>query len=323
MGVHQFANISRGVNITNPPAGEPSLASFLMTDPKRVLRQKRSLIQWQVPHIGSGQFIEMYINPQNLQFQSRKEIATTRTKGGFIAQYWGEALDEMTLSGTTGTSGIEGINVLRDAYRSEHLALQSILQNRPFDKRRQSLMQLAASVTMWYQGQGYRGFFTNMQYTESVNTIGLFDYTMSFTVVEIKGKRKNFLPWHRHPWSTTQTPNAESDQGSEGGAFAPGDKVGALNAPNMSLKTVIIANPRDQEEGGVSQRVIQVAVLRGDPKDPSTKGFGKFRASASGRRAEEVNVLIDRRVRQASQDEEGSGTTGVVKRVTQSFGLVV
>lgn len=299
MGVNRFADISidRGRGLL------PEEAKTYVDLNTRELRQKRSLVLWQVPHLGQNQFIEMYINPQNIQVGSRKEIQRLRTKGGYIAQYWGEDFDSLTLTGTTGDAGIEGINVLRDVYRSELISVRNILRFVDTDPRRQSLMQLAASVTMWYQGEGYRGYFTDMNYTESVNQIGLFDYNMGFQVVEWRGnRRRNFLPWHRHPWSTSQTPNSRgvgsssSEQDRRGGAFNPGDKVGALNAPPMTISSFRFA--RDGQTA-----LTQLAVIRGDPRDPTTKGFGNFASSRSGRRATEVNTQIDRALRAAAEAE--------------------
>lgn len=80
---------------------------------------RRKLIHWLIPE---GPMVQMYINPQNIQIQDRKTITPQRTKGGFVVQYWGEELIKISIRGTTGTSGIEGINVLRDVYRNEQLA---------------------------------------------------------------------------------------------------------------------------------------------------------------------------------------------------------
>ena len=66
--------------------------------------------------------IKMWINPQTLQINNTKDIQPTRTKGGFSLQYWGEGLTEITLSGTTGSSGAEGINMLYEIYRAEQYA---------------------------------------------------------------------------------------------------------------------------------------------------------------------------------------------------------
>lgn len=82
---------------------------------------KRKLISWNIPNKG---LVEMYINPSNLNIKDSKVIKSIRTKGGYVIQYWGEELPELTISGTTGSSGIEGMNVLHDVYRSEQLTLQ-------------------------------------------------------------------------------------------------------------------------------------------------------------------------------------------------------
>lgn len=88
-------------------------------------RRRRQLMRWRVP--GAG-FVDMYINPQQLQTRSRKIITRRRTKGGYVVQYWGEDLDVLTISGTTGASGIEGINILHSVYRAEQEAFESVAQ---------------------------------------------------------------------------------------------------------------------------------------------------------------------------------------------------
>lgn len=303
--VSQFGNVSTRFASANSTEFSQSIAAFIKAfgnDP-RTLTTKRSLIQWQVPHVGEDQYIEMYINPQNIQFSSRKEINRVRTKGGYIAQYWGEDLDTISIQGTTGDSGIEGINTLRDVYRSEQLALQKIIRTQ--DKRRQSLMQLAATVVMRYQEVSYRGYFTDMSYTESVNKLGLFDYNMTFTVVEVIGERRNFLPWHRHPWSTTLTPNRGRNQTQTGSGYegtgTANNKVGMLNLPPLRLETRVFT-PGGNINLGTG--AIQVAVLRGDPKDGTSEALDTLRISASGRRAQQVNEIVDNTIRKQQEAAE-------------------
>lgn len=79
----------------------------------------RKLIHWLVPE---GPIVQMYVNPNRIVYNDNKSIERARTKGGWVLQYWGEELSTLDISGTTGTSGIEGINVLRDLYRNEQIA---------------------------------------------------------------------------------------------------------------------------------------------------------------------------------------------------------
>lgn len=89
----------------------------------RTYSNARSLIHWFVPEFG---VIEMYINPKSISYQDAKLISKERTKGGFSLQYWGEELTTISLRGTTGSSGIEGINVLHEIYRAEQYAFDAI-----------------------------------------------------------------------------------------------------------------------------------------------------------------------------------------------------
>lgn len=84
---------------------------------------KRSNVVWFVPQFG---IVRMYINPQSISYGDRKLITKDRTKGGFTLQYWGEDLTTLNISGTTGSSGVEGINVLQEIYRAEQYAFDSV-----------------------------------------------------------------------------------------------------------------------------------------------------------------------------------------------------
>jgi hypothetical protein len=181
--------------------------------------------------LANGSTVQMYINPENFSITESKQITPTRTKGGFIVQYWGDNLTKLMLSGTTGSAGIKGISVLRDVYRSENRLFETVvgtqtnellnaLSNGNISEQnlgqnlipnvakqlrdqnfvlRPSLASLALGVTLFYQGIEYRGFFTSMSTVEDINRLGLFSYTIEFMATEIRGKRKNFMAWHREP----------------------------------------------------------------------------------------------------------------------------
>lgn len=84
---------------------------------------KRNIITWFVPEFG---IVRMYINPNAITFTHKKLITKDRTKGGFTLQYWGEDLTTINLSGTTGSSGVEGINMLYEIYRAEQYAFDAV-----------------------------------------------------------------------------------------------------------------------------------------------------------------------------------------------------
>ena len=84
---------------------------------------KRHLIHWLVPDMG---VVKVYVNPENITYSYKKLISPQRTKGGYNLQYWGEELIKISMSGSTGSSGIEGINMLHEVYRSEQYTFDSV-----------------------------------------------------------------------------------------------------------------------------------------------------------------------------------------------------
>ncbi len=83
----------------------------------------RNIITWFIPQFGT---VRMYVNPNAMSIGNKKLVTKDRTKGGFTLQYWGEDLININISGTTGSAGIEGINVLYEMYRAEQLAFDSV-----------------------------------------------------------------------------------------------------------------------------------------------------------------------------------------------------
>lgn len=205
----------------------------------------RKLVHWLVPE---GPIVQMYCNPQEMRYDYSKNISSQRTKGGWILQYWGENLTTLSIQGTTGTSGIEGINVLHDIYRNEQIAFDPyalfLAQKQSQDtyagdifgigsalsgggdflnalvgaseqafpqaaQQGPTLASLAFQVEMYWSGEVYRGFFTSFSVTESVNKLGMFDYTINFTVTQKRGFRRNFLAWHRSPTAGPSNSNPE------------------------------------------------------------------------------------------------------------------
>ncbi len=60
-----------------------------------------------------------------------------------------------------------------------------------------SLAQFAFGVEMFYLGWVHRGYFKSMTVNESANSLGLFEYNLSFVVTERRGYRANNLPWQK------------------------------------------------------------------------------------------------------------------------------
>jgi hypothetical protein len=247
----------------------------------RLAVNARNLMRWLVPE---QPIVEMYINPQSVNYGYSKQITETRTKGGFSLQYWGENLTTLALQGTTGTSGIEGINVLYEVYRNEQLMFdpyalalqaqvdsqqqsdsnfdlfgQSLSGNSPNGadssisqisnilsgktnipqgtRSRPTLASMAFTVELYWSGEVYRGFFKDFSVVESVNNLGMFDYTINFRVTQKRGFRTNFLGWHR---SATSGPSNSNPQFGTPYSFSglvagtPTAQRNAIDQPNLN-----------------------------------------------------------------------------------------
>lgn len=96
---------------------------FSKVTTNRPAQMKRNSMTWFVPQFG---LVRMPLNPARLSITDRKLINRDRTKSGFTLSYWGEDLTTINLSGTTGSTGIEGINLLHEIYRAEQYAFDSI-----------------------------------------------------------------------------------------------------------------------------------------------------------------------------------------------------
>src|SRR5574337_355355 len=116
-----------GFKIANSPNGSQTFAVNKgmadVLDSQREAVFVREMITWKTPHLG---YVQMYINPQQLTINEGKDISDVRTKAGFIMQYGGEKLTEISIHGTTGSSGMEGINILEQIYRAEQYAFEPI-----------------------------------------------------------------------------------------------------------------------------------------------------------------------------------------------------
>lgn len=284
-------------------------------------------------------YIRMYINPQQFNISDKKLINTQLTKGGYTMQYWGEELSTIQIGGTTGSSGIEGIHILRSVYRHEQKQFKVILGKRLKELKEEannaalniasdlnsdyqgsvggflagaadlftgglysnmvngfetltdvitgdfslperkeyanfsttpSLAYFASSVIIYYGGEQYRGFFTNFSVTESAQSPGLFDYNAGFTILERKGFRENFMPWHRSP--------RPSGGGKQFGTIMSKSSTSSIETSHQGLSVPHGGEPgfasaqamREAEQGRIddARDLVRSSFLPSDPGPP-------------------------------------------------------
>ena len=174
----------------NDPLNRPvANRDFIVQDltnfpvPNRPAVVKREVMTWLVQNRGS---VEMYLNPQSLSIDENKRITETRTKGGFVVQYWGEELPKLKINGTTGSSGVEGINILRSVYRAEQVEFAKILNAREaylfdtFTDTFSSFRQSAATV-LDLAAPGFRENISDLQNAVGSTIDGFGRVTDSFS----------------------------------------------------------------------------------------------------------------------------------------------
>lgn len=114
---------SNGFLVASTPTADGSGLPFNKITPAVNAKINRNAITWFVPQFGT---VRMFVNPQNISYIHKKLISKERTKGGYTLQYWGEELSQLNISGTTGSSGVEGINMLYEIYRAEQYSFDAV-----------------------------------------------------------------------------------------------------------------------------------------------------------------------------------------------------
>lgn len=222
-----------GFVVSGSPSSDGSqLPSYNVKSLRPNAKEVRRIVHWFVPEYG---VVKMYVNPQGITYTLKKIIQKQMTKGGYSVQYWGEDLTTLSISGTTGSSGVEGLNVLNEIYRAEQLAfdgiglslsasasamnssvvsdtlssafgdiagslLGSALTSNPglsdiLPQNIPSLASMALGVEMFWNGWVFRGYFESFNFTESADNLGMFTYTINFVVTQRRGYRVNSMPW--------------------------------------------------------------------------------------------------------------------------------
>lgn len=89
-----------------------------------------NLLSLNTSGLSDREVVPLYINPTNFQTNYTKNISETQTIGGFVIQYWGDRITTISISGTTGSGGIDAINILYQVYKAEQIQFKNILLKR-------------------------------------------------------------------------------------------------------------------------------------------------------------------------------------------------
>lgn len=162
----------------------------------------QKMIIWQVKGISEQLEIPdlaMKINPKNLDSKYTQLINRKRTLGGFIEEHWGEQLDTLSASGTSGTFfsdfGLTNLN-RRDttAYRDLEQLINIYRNNGSVYDHKTGSIVAQGTVIMNYDGSVFHGYFENFSINEMAEKqFELFyDFTFKVTYEEFPGRKTSF-----------------------------------------------------------------------------------------------------------------------------------
>lgn len=147
---------NNGFTTPDIPSADSNGLPYTKAQDNQSAINKRNIIHFFVPEFG---IVRMFVNPQSISYGYNKLINRERTKSGFNLSYWGEDLLVLGVRGHTGSSGIEGINVLKQVYRAEQYAFDSVglslaANNANYAALQQSVSSLGSLVGNSISGLG-------------------------------------------------------------------------------------------------------------------------------------------------------------------------
>lgn len=132
-------------------------------------------------------FMVLHVNMNSLEESYTKLINRMVTRGGFVEQHWGEELDSLSCSGSTGAfvSVRSGLSVLNRkasiAYR-KHLELVALYRNGGGVYDQRGNLVLYGGVNLHFDSNVYTGYFENLTVNESSDNAFTFNVDLSFKV---------------------------------------------------------------------------------------------------------------------------------------------
>lgn len=129
----------------------------------------------------------MQINPQNMQIAYAKKINRTQTFAAFVEEYWGDDLDTITCSNTTGgflseEVGLTNIRKTETAAYSKFKEILDLYRNNGSVYDSMGRVVKRGAVVLYYHPSIYQGYFESFDYTESADMPFRFTFNFVFKV---------------------------------------------------------------------------------------------------------------------------------------------
>jgi hypothetical protein len=132
-------------------------------------------------------FMVMHVNPETLEETYTKLINRFVTRGGFVEQHWGEELDAISCSGSTGAfvtirSGVSVLNRKAAIAYRKYLELVALYTNggSVYDTRGNIVFH--GGINLHYNSNIFTGYFENLNVSESADNPFTFRTDFAFKV---------------------------------------------------------------------------------------------------------------------------------------------
>jgi hypothetical protein len=129
----------------------------------------------------------MNVNPQNLKHSFKKKTNRIQTIGGNVEQYWGEELDTISVTGSTGgfVHPEAGYTTVERSKTSAYFKFQDILniyKNNGNIYDNNGLVIKRGNVILYFDPGTYIGFFSDFEWSENAETPFSFNFSFNFKV---------------------------------------------------------------------------------------------------------------------------------------------
>ena len=133
-------------------------------------------IEWEFETI-TNPLVSLMVNPQNIAVDKRIIYNKTQTKGGFVVQFWGHDLSNITVKSQTGSFALN-----KGALRAFDVLKRHVYEKRFSSKQSFKGMPI---VSMIWDKQIFEGFFQNFNYNFDASKPYIIHYDFVFTITNV------------------------------------------------------------------------------------------------------------------------------------------
>jgi hypothetical protein len=135
----------------------------------------------------------LHVNPSDLKENFTKKIEREKTRAGWIEWHWGDELDSISCSASTGTfvntqTGLASVLRRNTIAYSKFLDLKALFHNNGSIYDDQGAIVLQGGIRIMYDTGVFTGFFTDFSIEESEDSPFAFELSWSFKTYSQVGR---------------------------------------------------------------------------------------------------------------------------------------